>query len=284
MAINLMDAWAPALEKKMTTGSLVFGKALGKYSWTGVKTVKSITPVTQTPNDYDIGDDDGVASRFGALTEVEDSKHEYTLQYSKSNNMSIDKENNTSQKMQKAAGVIIKAQIEEQYFPMMDKEALSVYATTEGVGDGVDSSLTSSNVAAAFTAARKSFVNSKTMGTPKQMVAWVGASTYEKLLNSDEFLNLEKVGTKALVDGAIGKIAGFSVIEVPDEYIPENTNFVCANRRVLLNPLKIKTTRILTEHPDFDGAALQFHWQFGAFVEEANLKGVYVSRTQSLSV
>lgn len=278
-----MIDYAPKLELKMKREAKVWGKAKGRYDWTGVKTVRSITPITQTPNDYNPAATAGT-SRFGTLAEVEDSLNEYTLQFSKSNNMAIDKEYNTEQKMLKRAGTIMKYQIEQEYVPMMDMNALNAYVTTSGIGSALDSSLTASNISAAFTAARKHFVNYHVFGNGKDLVCWIRSTDYEKLLRCAEFLNLEKVGTKALVDGAVGKMANFQIIEVADDEMPEGVNFVCANLNVLLNPEKFKTLRILTEHPDVDGAVLQPHFVYGAFVEKANVKGVYVSRNQALSV
>lgn len=278
--INLMTKYASKLELKMKRTAKVWGKAKGRYDWTGVKTVKSITPVTQTPNTYNPA---ATGSRFGALAEVEDTLNEYTLQYSKSNNMAIDKEYNTEQMMVKRAGTIMKYQIEQEYIPAMDKDALTAYVTTANIASKIET-LSASNIAEAALAARKSFVNNHVIGSGSDLVMWVKSSVYsDYILQCSSFLSLEKVGTKALIDGAVGKFAGFHVIEIPDEDMPTDVSFVCANLNVLLNPEKFRTLRILTEHPDVDGAVLQPHFVYGAFVEKANVKGVYVSRTAALS-
>ena len=280
--INLMDKYADKLELKMTRAAKVWGKAKGRYDWTGVKTVKSITPVTQTPNDYN---PEAEGSRFGTLAEVEDSLNEYTLQYSKSNNMAIDKEYNTEQKMLKRAGTIMNYQINQEYVPMMDHDALHEYVSASGIATSVDGTLSAANIAGKCTAARASFVNNHVMGSGKDLVMWVKSSIYnDALLLCSTFTNLEKVQTKAIIDGACGKIAGFQVIEIADEDMPEDVNFICANLNVLLNPKKFTTLRILTEHPDVDGAVLQPHFVYGAFVEKTNAKGVYVSYEEAPSV
>jgi len=280
--INLMDKYADKLELKMARAAKVWGKAKGQYDWTGVKTVKSITPQTQTPNNYN---PNATGSRFGTLAEVEDSENEYTLQYSKSNNMAIDKEYNTEQKMLKRAGTIMKYQINQEYVPMMDHDALHEYVTATGIATAVDGTITKENVDAKCTAARKSFVNNHVVGSGNDLVMWVRSSMYnDSLLLCDRFLNLEKVQTKALIDGAVGKIAGFQVIEIADDDMPTNVNFICANLNVLMNPKKFTTLRILTEHPDVDGAVLQPHFVYGAFVEKTNAKGVYVSYINAPSI
>jgi len=278
--INLMTQYADKLELKMKREALVWGKAKGKYRFDGVNTVKSITPITQTPNDYN---PNANGARFGTLTEVEDSEHTYTLQYSKSNNMSIDKQYNTEQKMLKRASEILRYQIEQEYVPMMDKQALTQYVTATGIASKVDGTLTSSTAIEAVKAARTSFVNNHVFGSGKDLVMWVKPGILDLMAASSEFKNWEKIGTKAFVDGSIGRAAAFSIIEVPDDVMPENVNFVCVNLNCIMNVNKFKTLRILTEHPDVDGSVLQPHFRYGAFVNATNSKGVYVSRTQALT-
>lgn len=281
ISINLVTKYGSTFEKKMREGTLVFGKGLCKFNFTGANTIKTLTAITQTPNDYN---PQAEGSRFGALAEVEDAVNTYTLQYSKSNNMSIDKQYNTERKMLFRAFELMKDEIEEQYHPMMDKHALAVYAGTTGIGKSVDGELTGSTVYGAFTAARKDLVNAHAFKSGKNCVAWVATTVYnDAILDCDKFKDLEKVGTKAVVDGACGKLAGFSVIEVPDEYMPENVNIVFANLKVLANPITIETLRILNQHPDVDGSVLQPHMRYGCFVQNQNVGGVHVSLVEAAS-
>lgn len=281
MSVNLMSKYADKLELKMRREALVWGKAKGGYSWDGVKTVKSITPVTQNINNYN---QDAVGSRFGALTEVEDTEHTYTLQYSISNNMAIDKEYNTEQKMLKRASEILKYQIEQVYVPYMDKEALTKYVSASGIETKVDGELTTSTAIGAVKAARTAMINNHVFGNGKDLVMWVKPGVLDLIAGSSEFINWEKIGTKAFVDGSIGRAAAFSIIEVPDDIMPAGVNFVAANLNCLMNPEKFRTLRILDKHPDVDGAVLQPHFVFGAFVNATNAKGVYVSRSEAASV
>lgn len=278
MSVNLITKYAKSFEKKMRMESLVFGKGLNKMDFTGANTVKSLTPVTQTPNDYNPA---ATGSRFGTLTELQDVENIYTLQYSKSNNISIDKQYNTEQMQLKRAFEMMKEEIEQEYVPMMDKHALAVYAGTTGVSTSTDGTITGANAFAMFTKAKKAMVNAKTFNGGKNCVAWVSSTVLnDAVLDSPKFLNLEKIGNKALVEGACGKLAGYSIIEVPDDYMPTNVNAIFANLKVCMNPIKFKTLRILSEHPDVDGAVLQPHFRYGVFVEKTNVGGIHVSYVQ----
>lgn len=277
LSINLLQGNAEKLEKRMTQGALVWGKALCKHKWDGVNSIKALSLRTYASNDYDPTKSDG--PRFGTLQEVEDDSHIYTLQYNKSNNLSIDKTYNTEQKMKKRAGVVIGNQIDEIYTPEKDKQCLEQYSKATGVATREDATIDTSNVNKVFAEARTTFVNNKTKGNGKHLVAWVPSSIYSVACLSDKFLNLEKVGTQALVDGAVGKLSGFQIIEVPDDYMPEGVNIIFANLKVLMNVQTIDTCRVLKEHPDVDGSVCQFHYRYGIFVEETNAKGVLVSKT-----
>jgi len=281
MSINLLQGTAEKLEKKMTVGSLVFGKGKGKYKFDGVNSVVSLTPITQTPNTYN---PDAVGSRFGTLTEVEDTKHVYELAAGPCNNMSIDKTYNTAQLMLKRASEIMDAQIEEQYKPYMDKVALANKISKAGA-HGVDGTLTDETVFAKFAAARTSFVNNKVAGNSKDLVAWVPSTIYSLILQDKRFQTLQQLGGRIATDGALGRYAGFDIIEIPDDYISNsNVNFVAANTRLIIDVDKFRTLRILTEHPDVDGSVLQPHFVFGSFVNEANNKGCYVSYKEAPSI
>lgn len=280
MAINLLTGNAEKLEKKMTIGAKVFGKGKGTYRFDGVNSVVSLTPITQSPNTYNPAAE---GSRFGTLAEVEDTKHTYTLSAGPCNNMSIDKTYNTAQKMLKRAAEIMTAQIEEQYIPYMDKAALTAKVTDAGQ-TSVDGELAAATIFGAFTKARTGFVNEKVAGSGKDLVAWVPSTIYSLILQDDRFESLEKLGGKVTTDGAIGRYAGFDIIEVPDDYLDDGINFVAANTKCIIDVDKFRTLRILEEHPDVDGAVLQPHFVFGSFVNQANKKGVYVSYEESPSV
>jgi len=280
--INLMDQYADKLELLMKREAHVWGKAKGKYNFDGVKTVKAITPVTQEMNDYNPAAASGTP-RFGTLAEVEDTLHTYTLQYSKSNNMSIDKEYNTEQKMLKRAGEIMAYQINQVYVPFKDKAALTQYVAGAGV-KSTDGTLTNETVVTKLANARKSFVNNHVAGNAKDLVCWIRSTDYTKLILAKEFTYLDKVAPKALVEGAMGKCAGFSIFEIADEDMPDNVNFVCANLNCIMNVDKFETLRILKTHPDVDGAVLQPHMVFGAFVNETLKNGVYVSNIEAASI
>lgn len=273
MAINLVTNYAPQVEKKFTLDSVVNGKAMGKYSWDGARTVKAIIPTTQSLTNYDAT---ASANRFGTPAELQDTVATYTITQNRSFSIVIDKENNTSQKMVKAAGEMMKYEVEDVMIPEFDAYCLGEWCDNAGQYH-VNASLTKSNIVGEVADCVAALVNEKI--PTNDIKIWMGASNVSLLMQSPEFVNLEKLGEKAVGKGILGEVHGCKVIRVPDSYLPDGVNFLMAHPRSLLAPVKIKTLRILTDAQGFDGSVLEGRMMYDAFVVKAKEKGVIISST-----
>jgi len=280
MSVNLATRYASKIEERFINESLVFGKGKAPYEFDGVRTVKSLSPTTVPLNDYNSEKTDG--PRFGALVEMQDDENIYTIMKDRSFNIAIDRGNNESQLYVKSAGRMMKLEVDEQVLPELDKYALEKYVTTTGVTSRVDASVTKANIVELYAAGIAALVNAKV--SANGLISWIGATNFSKLVSAPEFLNLEKLGTKAVGKGLVGECQGVAIIRVPDSYMPENVSFVIAHENVLMPVKKINTLRIKDDHDDVDGAVLQGRIMYDAFVLKQKVKGVYVSRTAALSV
>lgn len=275
MAINLATRYANKIEEAFTLDSLVFGKGTATYDFSGVKTVKSLSPQTVDVVDYDITKTDG--SRFGSLTEMQDVENEYTVSQDKAFNLSIDKGNNENQLHLKGAGKMLKKQVREKIIPLMDTYALKQYATATGVLSAVDGTLTSDNIVEKIADSITAMVNEKV--PVDGLIGWIKASDYEKLILTNKIIYLEKIGSDAFSKGYVGTCQGINFVRLPDTYFPTNVNFIVAKKSVLMPVKKITTLRILKEHPYVDGSVLQGRYMYDAFVLRQKANGVYVSKS-----
>lgn len=274
MAINLVTKYSDKIETAFSADSLVFGKGTAKYDFTGAKTVKSLSPTTVAPVDYDSTKTDG--SRFGALTEMQDVENEYTISQDKGFNLAIDKGNNTNQLKVKASGAMMKLEVKEQIVPMMDKYALAQYAGATGVTSSEDGEITADNVVEKIAGAVTALANAKAPTTG--LIGFIGASAYEKLTLTKTIIYLQEIGSMAFKKGYVGTCHGVDFVRVPDSYMPEGVNFIVAHPSALMPVKKISTLRILDEHPDVDGSVLQGRYMYDAFVVKQKANGVYVSK------
>ena len=122
-----------------------------------------------------------------------------TVTKNRSFSLIIDKENHTSQMMVKESGRVMKAQMDEQMIPEYDAYCLKTWAEDENVTTSVDGALTKSNIVEKVAAGITSFVNNKVPLDGNYL--FIGATNYAKLILSPEFLNLDKLGNKALEKG-----------------------------------------------------------------------------------
>lgn len=272
MAINLAAKASDKVVERFKIGSVTEGLFTNRYDWTGVATVEVYTIDNLTLNDYNKTLTTG--SRFGALTEVGDTKQEMTVTDDKSFNGSIDKGNNTAQLMIKSASSILRRTTDEVLIPYVDKYRLQKLA--EGAGNIARSvSLTKTNAIETMLNAGAALSNKK---VPKKgRVIYIGETEAIKVKLADQVVGVDKLAEKAIVNGVCGTIDGAQVRIVPDDYLPEGVVFMIVKTGVAAAPKKIETYRILDEHPDIDGHVVQGRFLHDCFVLETQKDGIYVA-------
>ena len=276
MAINLAERWAKKTADKFIHESVVAGKTSQEYEFDGVKTLHILTITTQTPTDYSRTG----TSRYGTPSEVQDTDQELSVTQDKAIALTIDKGNLKQQEMIKKAGKVMNLEIKEQFVPMFDKYCLSEWAGYTGVQTAVDASLTSSNIVQAISKGITAFMNKNVPIANSYL--YIGATQFGNLVLSPEFLNIDKLGEKALDKGVVGRVRGLQVVPVPDDYIPTDHNFMIVHKRSVLAPMQIKDMRIHQDPPGINGVLLEARWLYDAFVLDAKKDGIYTSTTKTI--
>lgn len=272
MAINLASKASDKVVERFKIGSVTEGLFTNRYNWTGVATVEVYTVDNLTLNDYDKSLTTG--SRFGALTEVGDTKQEMTVTDDKSFNGSIDKGNNTAQLMIKSASSILRRTTDEVLIPYVDKYRLQKLA--DGAGTKANSvSLTKTNAIETILNAGAAMSNKK---VPKKgRVIYIGETEAIKVKLADQVIGVDKLAEKSIVNGVCGTIDGAQVRIVPDDCMPEGVVFMIVKTGVACAPKKVETYRILNEHPDIDGHVVQGRFLHDCFVLDTQKDGIYVA-------
>lgn len=281
MAINLAEKYSPKIVEKFYEDSVILGKTSREYDWDGVKSIKVWTINTVAPTTYGrasafgVG---GVASRYGATTEVEDTVQTMTITQDKSVSLSVDKGNNKQQMIIKNAGKVMALELREQFVPMFDKYVLSVINTNAGTTT-THATLTKATIVEAISDHVTALMNAS--ASLDDAYCFIGASNYAKLVNAPEFINLEKLGEKALDKGVVGKVRGLAIVPIPDAYLPEGVNFLTWKKSCVLAPTQIKDAKVHMDPPGLSGALLEVRWLYDAFVLTAKNKGVIADRTSN---
>lgn len=273
MAIHLESKASPKLVEHFYRESVTDGLFSKDYEWTGVETVRvhSLDPLPL--HDYDRTKVDGT-SRFGALTEVGDTVQEMTVEDDKSFNGVIDNGNNTSQLMIKAASKVLKEQSRSVLIPYADKYRLKKLADGAATVKVDSTALTKGNILDAIFTGNAVMSNLLVSNTGR--VVYIGELEAVKLKLAEQVVGLEKVGQKAVVNGACGVVGGAQVRIVPDVYLPSGVKFMIVKKGVACAPQKIRTMRILDDQYIVDGHIVQGRMLHDCFVFDTKMAGIYV--------
>lgn len=281
-AINLAEKASPKVVERFKIGSCTEGLFSHEYDWTGVATVQ-VRSIDNLPlNDYNSQLATG-ASRFGDLTEVGDTVQEMTVQDDKSFNGIIDKRNNTETLQTKAASKILKRETDEVLIPYVDKYRLNKLAANAGIGYFLGGTApSSSNIVEKIMLANAVMSNQKVPDTGR--VLYMGYTLAVTLKLADQVVGIDKLGEKAIVNGAFGKIDKCQIRLVPDSYMPAGVNFLIVKTGVALAPKKIETYRVLNNVHIVDGSLVQGRLLHDCFVLAAKNAGVLVCMANPYSV
>ena len=283
---NFATKASPKVQEAFYKASVTEGLFSQEYDWTGVATVRIYSVDDLPMQDYDWDATSG--SRFGSLTELGDTIQELTVNQDKSFNGAIDKRNNTSELMIKAASKVMSRQTRNVIIPMVDKYRLAALAAGNGVtgfggaGGGTiayNTSLSKTNVLENLMTASAAMSNK--LVPAEGRVLYMGETEAIKVKLADQVLGTEAtvqdVAKGIVVNGEIGKIAGLHVRIVPDVYMPDGVVYMIVTKNCAVSPKKIETMRILEDHPDIDGHVVQGRLLYDCFVLAKKANGIYVA-------
>lgn len=256
---NYADKYADQLEQAFLRSSVIAGKVNTEYEFTGVKTIHIYSAVTQPLTNYTRS---GVW-RYGDPQELLTDVQDLVLSQDKSFSMTIDKGNYKDANLVLRTGRVVKQQIGEQVTPFFDKYALNKWATDAAVL--TSASPTKANVVDMFVDARKNFVNNNIPMTDS-CYAYIPATTYAFLLQNPEFISVEKLGEKHLSNGVVGKVANWTLVEVPDSYLPNGVFALFTHKSKVLAPSKIAELKTYNDVPGLSGSLIEGRYYGDAFV------------------
>lgn len=256
---NYADKYADQLEQAFLRSSVIAGKVNTEYEFTGVKTIHIYSAVTQPLTNYTRS---GVW-RYGDPQELLTDVQDLVLSQDKSFSMTIDKGNYKDANLVLRTGRVVKQQIGEQVTPFFDKYALNKWATDAAVL--TSASPTKANVVDMFVDARKNFVNNNIPMTDS-CYAYIPATTYAYLLQNPEFISVEKLGEKHLSNGVVGKVANWTLVEVPDSYLPNGVFALFTHKSKVLAPSKIAELKTYNDVPGLSGSLIEGRYYGDAFV------------------
>ena len=267
--------------------SLATGFTNRDYNWTGVKTLWVYSIPTVPLSDYgrhsevlaDASSGNAGTSRYGALTDLQDTAQELTVSQDKSFTFIIDNGDMMDSMNVRHAGKALKREIDEVIVPTEDKYVFNKLATAAVANSQYGTgSLTKSNAYEKFLAGQTALDNDLVPAGGR--IAAVNATTLALLKQDPSFVLASEMGQKIKVNGVVGEIDGVKIVKVPDNYLPTNCQFIITHPSVTVKAEKLADYKIHTDPPFISGNLVEGRIYYDAFVLDAKKDGVYAHYTE----
>jgi len=280
MPINLITEYQKNLAKHFETGSKTDAYAGKSYDFVGVKSIEVFTIDDIALTDYTRSG----TTRFGTVTEVEDTKQTLTMTKDRGFTKSIDKGNANEQYNIKRAAEVLQMIDKRTIRPEVDKYRLNAWASGNGLSTGksvlsnsTKTALTKANIAEAiFTA---SAAMSDKLVPLENRVLFISELDFVKFKLADLVMGGAQLNAEAIRRGYSGTIDGIAVVRVPGSYMPTDTGFILKYKGATVDPIKLKTLRVHKDPMGVDGDVLEGRILYDSFVLDAMCDGVYVYET-----
>lgn len=273
MAINLATKYSKKVAERFYQESITessFSKNLDA-EFVGVKTV-IVPSVDVVPmNDYTRSG----SNRYGTITDLQDTKQEFTMTKDRSFTFAIDKGDNMEQNMIKEAGKCIARQLREVVTPEIDTYRFAQWAAKAGQKVTVSAALTKDNILDEVIAAKIALDNK--LVPAKGRTLYAGSVAYKALLGCEEYIRLNDLGSKSLVNGKVGEIMGMDVKFVPDTYLPAGVAFMVVMKDAAISPVKLHEYKIHKDPVGISGHVCEGRFIYDAFVLDTKKDGIYVA-------
>lgn len=277
MSVNLASKYSSKLDQLFAKGSYTDAAVNQNYDFDGVRTVNVYT-VTTTPlvnyNREETGD------RFGGNNEIQDTVASYTLTNDKAFKLVIDRGNYEQQALAKKAGIVLRAEMDEQVIPAIDADriaagAAAATATSQAVSAGADVYADFMKANAYLDEAKAPTSNRFGFVTPQMYVA-----IKSKIVST---VNANAYNDKLLPRGFVGELDGVNIVVVPQSYFPTNVKCVIWHKDALLGAKQIMKTRIITDSELVDGSVLTGRFIYGSFALDAKKKAIASITSSTIS-
>lgn len=268
MSVNLVEKYGKKLDMPFTLASFTERAINTDYDFVGAKTVRILTPTTVALTDYDRT---ATGDRFGGNNEMQDTEATYTVTQDKSFKVTIDAGNLAQQAMLKKGGKMMKAQIDEQVTPAIDKYRFKVAATGAAA---VNQNLTATNDAYDDVLEINKMLGNKHI--PRKGRLFYASESFYKKIKKDlvTTVNASEFNSGVLKEGYVGQLDGVPTIVVPDDYFPTDTQAILLHKKALLGVKQVKTAKIITDSELVDGTVLVGRYIYDAFILDAKKYGV----------
>ncbi|MDR3278822.1 MAG: hypothetical protein LBT12_08610, partial [Oscillospiraceae bacterium] len=270
MAINYTAKYSPLIADRFKQQSFTEKYAGKKFDFDGARSVVVYTVDKAALGNYDrtLG-----ASRFGAVSELGDTKQTLTMSQDKAFTFSIDHGNNADQLNVKHCNEQLKSNWDEVCTPVIDAYRFNVWANGAGI-TRTGATLEKTTVLTALMTASAAMSNA--LVPRNNRVLFISESVYILTKLASEVVAIDSLGKNAISGGVVGRLDGMDIVAVPDVYLPADVSFIVKHRDATVDPIKLKTMRVQKNPVGIDGDVGECRFYHDSFVLDSKLNGLYV--------
>lgn len=281
MAINLASKYSSKVDERFSHESYTEGIGFNKdYNWDGVATVTVYDIPTVAMNNYSKSG----TSRYGELSDLEDTKTDYTVSRDRSFTYGIDEGDSRSQlDIKKKEGRSLARQIREVITPEIDKYRLNkmhnMAIETEQKVSG--SGLSKSNAYEKFLDMNKFLDEAQVPVTGR--ITFVNPTYYNYLKQDSSFVKQSDMSQKMVINGQVGEVDGNKIIKIPSTYFPTGCSAITIHPKCMVCPNKLKDYITHVNPMGYNGVVVEGRLMYDAFILKSKKKAIAAISTATVS-
>lgn len=278
MALHLASKFSKYVDEAFAHESLLNGATNSNVEFTGVNEVSVYSVDKMEMNDYNRNG----TSRYGEIKEIGDRVQTFKIEKDRSFTGSIDEGNAQDQYNVKDASARLHVQVRDVVIPEVEGYVFTVWANNAG-------KIAAGNAPTAETLlgliqAGASYMNNHHV--PKRGRKMFIAETYAAMLpNLANLTYLERLGSQAVTENKMPRVAGFDVISVPDGDMPTGVYFILQHKDACPFVQKLTKYKIQKDPLGIDGNVIEGRIRYWAGVlgEKADAVYAYVATANKLA-
>ena len=269
MAVNLASKFSKYVDDAFEHECLLAGAVSNRVEFTGVNEVSVYSVDKMEMNDYNPSG----TSRYGNVEEIGDRVQTFKIDRDRSFTGSIDEGNAQDQYNVKDASARLHVQIRDVVIPEVESYVFSKW--TYGAGKVVGGDAPTAETLLGLIQAGASYMNNHHV--PHRGRSIFIAETYAAMLpNLANLTYLERLGSEALSENRLPRVAGFDVRVVPDGDMLEGVYFILQHKDACPFVQKLAKYKIQKDPMGIDGNVIEGRVRYWAGVLAEKCDGVYV--------
>ena len=269
MAVNLASKFSKYVDDAFEHECLLAGAVSNRVEFTGVNEVSVYSVDKMEMNDYNPSG----TSRYGNVEEIGDRVQTFRIDRDRSFTGSIDEGNAQDQYNVKDASARLHVQIRDVVIPEVESYVFGKWAY--GAGKVVGGAAPTAETLLGLIQAGASYMNNHRV--PRRGRSIFIAETYAAMLpNLANLTYLERLGSEAVSENRLPRVAGFDVRVVPDGDMLEGVYFILQHKDACPFVQKLAKYKIQKDPLGIDGNVIEGRVRYWAGVLAEKCDGVYV--------